>query len=79
MYNLKSMSDDELRKLIDAAKREEYDRKRVGREKAWRNLADALNEYVKWNDIEVNDFNKKIYISAGSFTTKDMGIIKLDY
>lgn len=79
MFNLDSMSDDELRELISAANGEQDKRRTLGQEKAWRKLRDALNEYLEWDEVQVGGYGDEVFIVKGSFNAEDMGIIRLDY
>lgn len=78
MFNLGSMEDSELRELINAANEEQEKRRKLGKERAWRNLRNALDEYLEWDEIQVAGFEDEL-ISKGNFNTEDMGIIRLDY
>lgn len=80
MFNFNSMTDDELRDLINAANIEQNERRNLGKEKAWRKLKNALNEYLEWDDsIVVGGFGDENFIVKGSFNTENIGVIRLDY
>lgn len=79
MVNFSSMDDGELRELINAAEAEQEKRRRLGKERAWHNLRNALDEYLEWDEIQVGGFGDEVFIAKGSFNTEDMGIIRLDY
>lgn len=79
MFNLGSMEDSELRELINAANEEQEKRRRLGKERAWRNLRNALDEYLEWDEIQVGGFGDEVFIVKGSYNSEDMGIIRLDY
>lgn len=79
MFDFNSMTDNELRELIEVATHEQYERKRIGKEKAWRNLKDALEKYLEWGEMRVGGFGNDFLITKDNFNAKDIGFIRLDY
>lgn len=80
MTDITIMSDKELSEISEKVKEEIARRERIGKEKDWEEVCDALRKYLdKWGEIRVMDSSDRITLCKEWMDFSEFSVIRSFY